>query len=117
MTAATATLPSWTELRINEKQVLLTAADLGRLPAIDSSDPTDAEDLIVQVHFFSADFDFYAVQFDASAGTFYGFLITSRKTKEWGTLPYHDLVLYRNGAGRMHIERDDYWVPRPARAI
>lgn len=116
MTTAT-TLPPWTDLKLNDKQAFLTAWELEQLPPLNPDARKNAEEMVIHVHYSASDFHFYAAQFDPRTGEFFGFVDFGLGRREWGILPHHELILYRDSAGKMGMERDEYWIPKTTSAM
>ncbi len=97
------TQTDWTKVKINPSQTLLTKAELAKLPALYSQEKV--KDPIVLVHYFYGSYDFWATEFDAEEGLFFG--LAHLYETELGNTSARELA----SVGR--IERDLYWTPKP----
>lgn len=94
----------WTKARLNPHQKVLTAAELKALPALYSQED-QGDKAMVQVHFFTGGYDFWATEFDPEQGVFFG---KARLFEtELGTVSVQDLQSAK------WVERDLYWKPKP----
>ena len=100
----------WSETPLNDRQAILSSDNEHRLPELGATIRIPIDKKVVQVHFFTNDQDFWAVEFSAELGVFAGFIKTPLGL-EWGPLTIQDLLgLRRPGQS---IERDSHWIPRP----
>jgi hypothetical protein len=103
------TMTDWTKTKLNHSQVVLTKADLAKLPALYSQDGK-GEDAIAQVHFFSCGgYDFWATEFDPATGELFG--VARIHEREFGYVTVQEFVSMAKAM--FPIERDLHWTPKP----
>lgn len=91
-------------------------AVLRRIPALYATEQVPTPDKTVWLHFFVASADWYVVELDRDTGEAFGWAELLPGGGEWGYTRLPDLgtVLVH---GRMPVERDLYWTPRPVLEI
>lgn len=86
--------------------------DLVKIPKLYETESVPSGDKIVQMHFFLAGSDWYAVEFDGE-DLFFGYVILNgdRDNAEWG---YFSLTELRDIKvnGWLEVDRDLWWEPK-----
>jgi len=91
---APSTHADWTRIKINRTQTLMTKAELGKLPALGVTDGIPFDQKKGIVHYFGGTFDFWAVEFDAQWGEFFGYTRIGGNGSDgsWGYMDAHELA-------------------------
>lgn len=91
-----------------------TKEELAQLPAFYTTEHVPLKEKVIQMHFFIGACDWYAVEFDPTSQSFFGFVVLNGNLdmSEWGYFSLEELdqikMLF------VEIDRDLYWASRKA---
>lgn len=94
-----------------------SSEQLSSIPALYATEGQPVKDKIVFLHFFIAGCDWFAMEFNGN-DTFFGFAILNQdfEMAEFGYFSFTELKSIKLN-GRLEVDCDLYWEPRPAREV